>query len=107
MHPWGFPGKIDLLPQLCFWWDVFCDQLLPLSSPTSVLGPWFDVLRMDVGTAAWMVRGNALCSLDGFQGVAVTVSGIAGDTSFQSEGLYWAALQLAGDESQSLVLRTF
>ena len=73
VHPWGFPGKIDLLPQLCFWWDVFCDQLLPLSSPTSALGPWFDVLRMDVGTAAWMVRGNALCSLDGFQGVAVTV----------------------------------
>jgi len=55
-----------------------------------------------------MVRGKALCSLDGFQGVAVTVGGIAGDTSFQSEGLYWgAALQLAGDESQSLVLRTF
>ena len=84
---------------------MICTQLLPLSSPTSVLGPWFGVLRQ--GTASWMVRGKALCSLDGFQGVAVTVGGIAGDTGFQSEGLYWAAVQLAGDESQSLVLRTF
>ena len=48
-----------------------------------------------------MVRGKALCSLDGFQDVAVTVGGIAGDTSFQSEGLHWA-----GDDTQSLVLRT-
>ena len=105
VHPCGFSGEIDLLPQFSFRWDVICTQLLPLSSPTSVLGPWFDVLRQ--GTAIWMVRGKALCSLDGFQGVEVTVGGIAGDTSFQSEGLYWAAVQLAGDESQSLVLRTF
>ena len=53
-----------------------------------------------------MVRGKALCSLDGFQDVAVTVGGIAGDTSFQSERLHWAAVQLAGDDTQSLVLRT-
>ena len=53
-----------------------------------------------------MVGRKELCSLDGFQGVAVTVGGIAGDTSFQSEGIHWAAVQLAVDDSQSLVLCT-